>query len=239
MAFREDLKMISIVLADSQFVSLSQLVHNVSAAGDFSVLGQAKDGYELLRLVEKFKPDIVLLDYNLLFFNCFRAVSVLKRCSPETGVIILTDGEKRKMEYIFYHRIAGYISRDCNNGLLYNAIRTVYYGGWLISPHLAESNDAVPVEDETMEYSVSRTELEIMGRVAQGCSTREIADHLLLSVGTIRNYISAILQKIGLKDRTQMAIFALQHGLGGYKDELKGRPLAVNSALPLNSPRLY
>lgn len=206
--------MITIVLGDRRCLP-RRLLHTLSVPDDFSILAQARDGYELIRQVEQYKPDIALLDYNLPYFNCFRAVSVLKSRSPETGVIILSGGDrhKLKMEEIFCSQIAGYISRDCEMDLLFNAIRTVYHGAWLISPRLAEQANRVSAPACAINSSVSPTELEIMGRVGQGYSTREIAGQLRLSKGTVRNYISAILQKIGLKDRTQMAIFAIQHGL--------------------------
>ncbi|MDR2181601.1 MAG: response regulator transcription factor, partial [Treponema sp.] len=207
--------MITIVVGDRRRFS-RRLLHTLSVPDDFSILGQARDGYELIRQVEQHKPDIVLLDCNLPYFNCFRAVSVLKSRSPETGVIILSgdDRHKLKPEEIFCRQIAGYISRDCKMDLLCNAIRTVYHGAWLISPRLAEQPNEVLTPACAISSSVSPTELEIMGRVSQGYSTREIAGQLRLSKGTVRNYISAILQKIGLKDRTQMAIFAIQHGIG-------------------------
>jgi DNA-binding NarL/FixJ family response regulator len=122
--------------------------------------------------------------------------------------------------------IAGYIGRAASPELINFAVRLVYHGGRLITPELANHMAKIASREnsrfsklltgpkwEELPASISRSELEIMDRIGRGLTNREIAKQLSLGEGTVRNYISSVLQKTGLRDRTQVAIYALRHDL--------------------------
>jgi DNA-binding NarL/FixJ family response regulator len=214
--------MIKIVLVDSQEEHRRSLFTCLSCQKDFFLAGLGKDGYEAIRLVEMYKPDIALLELELPLINGIKAAFLLKHRAPSTSVIILSSGgNHRNILRAFSSCIAGYISKATSPELLNDAIRVVYHGGKLISSEIADqlsrsfTAGIFPGEPRKaiVPISISYTELEIMGRIGRGLSNREIAEQLSLREGTVRNYISALLQKIGLHDRTQIAIYALRHDL--------------------------
>jgi DNA-binding NarL/FixJ family response regulator len=143
-------------------------------------------------------------------------------------VILLSALEKdRSVLNSFSSYIAGYISKTAGRELLFVAIRAVYHGGRLITPELADFFDVMMSQSRSSQVSrnpskakkdsvpviMSRTEMAIMSHISRGLTNREIAELLSLREGTIRNYISSALQKTGLHDRTQLAIYSLQHDL--------------------------
>ncbi|MDR1929542.1 MAG: response regulator transcription factor [Treponema sp.] len=225
--------MIRLVLADSHEEYRGSLFNCLSRQKDFELIGLGKDGYEAIRLTENLKPDVTLLDMDLPPLGGIQLAELLTKKCTTMAVIILNSGEGERL-LGFNGCIAGYLNKTTGPELLYDAIRTVYHGGRLITPGLAEQIDRVmlrkgyPILLKDREYqygpepvkarkeippNISRKELEIMGCIGRGLTNREIAEKLRLREGTVRNYISVLLQKTGLHHRTQVAIYALKHGL--------------------------
>jgi DNA-binding NarL/FixJ family response regulator len=220
--------MIKIILVDSNKEYRNDLFASLSCQEDFTVAGLGKDGYEAIRLTEQLRPDIVLLEQELPPLNGIKTATMLKCRSPSTAVVILSSGnESRTMFQAFNNCIAGCIGKAAGFEQLYLAIRLVYHGGRLITPEIAaqmakiasqnsllKKGEALPDQKrQEVPASISRSELKIMDSIGRGLTNREIAEQLSLREGTVRNYISSVLQKIGLRDRTQVAIYALQHDL--------------------------
>jgi DNA-binding NarL/FixJ family response regulator len=198
---------------------------------DFEIIGLGKDGYEAVRLVDLNKPDVILLDIDLPYVDGVKTASLIKSRSPSTGIIVFSDVEDYRYIFnTFQSGVSCYLSRKTTPDFLFQSIRTVYHGGSLIAPEfiagtsrifsaLAEyvpaygNNPSRQGKKPRLPKNVSHTELRVIGCVGKGLTNREIAEQLELREGTVRNYISSVLQKTGLRDRTQLAIFSIEHGL--------------------------
>jgi DNA-binding NarL/FixJ family response regulator len=234
--------MIRIIVVDGQEEYRNYLCEYLSNQRDFEVAGAGKDSYEAVKLVDTHKPDVVIMDINLPLGDGVKTAALIKYRSPATQVIINWDGQERRIFSVFFSGISGCITRHMNSDLLCHAIRAVYYGGSLVAPEIALKFKTIvsgltgnvlksrgelragkaagrrargdhPGDDKTLPRTVSPSEIRIMGYVGRGCTNREIAEILCLTEGTVRNYISSVLQKTGFRDRTQVAIYAVKAGL--------------------------
>jgi DNA-binding NarL/FixJ family response regulator len=220
--------MIKIVIIDGYEHYRQHLNLLLSREADFKVVGAGKDGYDAIRLADSWKPDILLMDIDLPLINGTKVISLLKLRSPATRVIVYTaidDDEYVKNAIV--NGVSGYLLKDDQYSLI-EGIRTVYTGDSFMAPHittrafrimsaLVKDQQRKPCQfGEKNRISlphISRTEFRVTACIGRGFSNKEIAQNLHLREGTVRNYISSILQKIGLRDRTQLAIYALSSGI--------------------------
>ena len=213
-----------IMIADDQELIRESLSIILSQNADMEVTGLAENGVELLSLIKKAPPDIVLMDIRMPELDGVAATRAIKDQWPQVRIIILTTFDDD--EYVFNalkYGASGYLLKGVSVAELSNAIRTVAHGGAMINPgivtkvvhffnQMAQSSvqqDAAAID----AGSLSRTERNIALLVGHGLSNKEIAARLSLSEGTVRNGLSSALSKLGLRDRTQLAIWAVQTGL--------------------------
>lgn len=213
-----------IMIADDQELIRESLSIILSQNADMEVTGLAENGAELLSLIKKAPPDIVLMDIRMPELDGVAATHAIKEQWPQVRIIILTTFDDD--EYAFNalkYGASGYLLKGVSVAELSNAIRAVAHGGAMINPgivtkvvhffnQMAQSSvqqDAAAID----AGSLSRTERNIALLVGHGLSNKEIAARLSLSEGTVRNGLSSALSKLGLRDRTQLAIWAVQTGL--------------------------
>lgn len=202
-----------VLIDDDQLVCIS--LKMILEAGDgIEVAAVGNDGSQALSLYQKYKPDVLLMDIRMQGMNGTEALAELLRIFPEAKVLFLTTFVDD--EYIVKALelgAKGYIIKQ-NFEHIIPALEAVYsgqnvYGDEIISkiPNLIKASDSFDYTDE----DINEKEYEIITLVAEGLSNREIASRLCLSEGTIRNYLSSILEKLNLRDRTQLAIFYYKH----------------------------
>lgn len=215
---------IKVMIADDQALIRESLQIILSAHKDMEVVSTVGDGYEVLKEVPKTHPDVILMDIRMPGMDGVMATKEVKQHYPQIKIIILTTFDDD--EFIFSalkYGASGYLLKGVSTDELYQAVQIVYKGGAMINPNIAskvfqlfsqmaQTNFAIPVEEEHLE-DMSRTEWRIIQQVGFGESNKEIAAKLFLSEGTVRNYLSAILSKLALRDRTQLAIWAVQTGV--------------------------
>jgi DNA-binding NarL/FixJ family response regulator len=197
---------------------------------DFKVLGLGKDGYDALKLVNRYKPDIAILDVSLDYIDGVEIAPLLKQGSPATAVIILTSClNDHQICKALGNEVAGFLLKDSDLDRLAFILRSIHAGEWYMNPRISarvlhilseflrgnqpedfSRNPAHPIPS-----SISKTELRIIRFIGEGRSNKEIAECLRLKDGTVRNYISSAMQKAGLRSRTQLAIYAVRTGLTG------------------------
>lgn len=247
--------MITIVIIDKQEADRNRTHAILSSQNDFAVLAQGKDGYDALKKIERFKPDIAILDICLDIINGPEIIPLLRCKSPETAVLFLTSLEDEEhICKILRHDVRGYLLKDRDMDALPAAVRLVHKGGRFISSKINDKvyhiltrllkNQEGPQEfrrqsaktvhdDITIPNGISRRELKVMTYVCQGYSTKEIAENLSLTAGTVRNYLSAAMQKAGLQHRTQVPLFIMRNGLlplGGKKK----KPAIMKNPVPIS-----
>ena len=213
---------IHILLVDDQRLMREGLRILLELEPDLRIVGEATDGQSALDAYAELKPDVVLMDVRMPGMDGVEATWRLHERWPEARVIILTTFDDD--EYVFEGLRAGargYLLKDVSGHDLAEAVRTVAAGGALIEPSVARkvvaefARMAPPVRpmDAGLAEPLSEREEEILSLVARGLSNREIADRLSLAPGTVKNYVTTILQKLGARDRTQAALRARELGL--------------------------
>lgn len=216
--------MIKIMIADDQQLIRDSLKIILEANKDFSVTDTVANGQEVLESIKKKRPDIILMDVRMPVMDGTVCTKYVKEKYPNIKVIILTTFDDD--DFIFSalkYGASGYLLKGASTKELYNAIKTVYQGGAMINPDItekvfrlfskmAQANYAIQVNDKDTQ-NFSQHEWLVIQQVGFGLSNKEIAAKLFLSEGTVRNYISKILDKLQLRDRTQLAIWAVQTGV--------------------------
>ena len=212
--------MIKVLIADDQELIRQSLSIILGLKEEISVVGGVGDGTEVLEFIAKEKPDIILMDIRMPTMD---GTKIVKGKYPEIKIIVLTTFDDDK--YVFSalkYGASGYLLKGISVDELEKAIHVVYSGGAMINPEIAskvvelfsemaQQNYDVMIEAENVE-KINDMEWDIIKDVGHGMSNKEIADHIGLTEGTVRNYISTILKKIGLRDRTQLAIWEVQSG---------------------------
>ncbi len=211
-----------ILIVDDQRLMREGLRTLLELEPDFDVTGEAGDGAAALEAYESEKPDIVLMDIRMPGMDGVEATRRLRARHPGARVIILTTFDDEA--YVFDGLRAGaqgYLLKDLSGDELATAIRTVMAGGALIEPSVARKvfaefarlAPAARPLDAGLAEPLTEREREVLRGVAEGLSNREIGQKLFLTEGTVKNYVTSVLQKIGARDRTQAALRAKELGL--------------------------
>jgi DNA-binding NarL/FixJ family response regulator len=215
---------IRILLVDDQRLMRDGLRTLLELEGDLKVVAEAENGQAGLDAYEQFEPNVVLMDIRMPGMDGVEATRRLIERWPEARVVILTTFDDD--EYIFEGLRAGalgYLLKDVSGDELAESIRKVAAGGALIEPSVARKVLAEFARLEPASRSVSdglpepllEREVEILRLLAQGLSNKQIAARLHLAEGTVKNYVSGILAKLGVTDRTQAALRGRELGLLG------------------------
>ncbi len=215
--------MIKIVIADDQELIRESLKIVLGTHEDLQVVGLANDGLEVLDILKREKVDIILMDIRMPRMDGVYCTKAVKESYPDTKIIILTTFDDD--DFVFSalkYGASGYLLKGVSMDELYHDIITVYRGGALINPDIAtkvfsmfskmSQNNFVIQIDESSLKEISKPEWKVIQQVGCGLSNKEIAQKLFLSEGTVRNYLSSVLSKLNLRDRTQLAIWAVQTG---------------------------
>lgn len=201
-----------IVIVDDDNIVAMSLKTIIEATGNISVAALGNSGSEAVALYEQYKPDVLLMDIRMDGMTGLEAGEIILRNDSDAKILYLTTFSDD--EYIvkaLKTGAKGYILKQDFQGIA-PALETIMngqsvFGDSIISrlPELMRKSNIA--EFDLSRYDISRKESDIIGLVADGLSNREIASELYLSEGTVRNYLSTILEKLGLRDRTQLAVF--------------------------------
>lgn len=212
---------IKVVLADDHAIvreGIRALLDNT----EVRVVGDAASGREAVQVVAATHPDVVLMDVQMPDMDGLAATKLIKQEYPKTAVIILTSFENKEyLREAILHGAAGYLLKGASQTQLVDAICLVMDGNTLLDTRmlnelLTESRVAKALAGEQVPAAIgqlSKRERQILQLIARGMTNKEIADTLGYSVGTIKNGIQEIIQTLGVSDRTQAAVAAMEAGL--------------------------
>ena len=207
---------IRVLLVDDQRLMRDGLRTLLELETDLEIVGEAEHGEAAVEGYRQHNPDVVLMDIRMPKMNGVEATRRIKSDWPSAKILILTTFDDD--EYVFEGLRAGasgYLLKDVSGSELADAIRTVASGGALIEPSVARKVVAefarlTPTSSSIGDLAdpLSEREIDILKVLAKGFTNKEIAAHLHLAEGTVKNYVTSILGKIGARDRTQAALRA-------------------------------
>ncbi|MEV6675704.1 response regulator transcription factor [Streptomyces erythrochromogenes] len=213
---------IKVMIADDQMMVRQGFTVLLNAQPDIEVVGQAVDGADAVAKVAELAPDVVLMDIRMPGMGGIEATSVITRApDAEVKVLVLTTFDLD--EYVYEALRAGasgFLLKDASADQLAEAVRVVAAGEALLSPNITKrlitefSRLGAPRAPSRARIDVlTERETEVLSLIAQGLSNAEISEHLVLAEQTVKTHVSRILVKLGLRDRTQAAVFAYESGL--------------------------
>lgn len=212
--------MIKVCLVEDQNLVRQGLRTLLGLAGDIEVTGEAQDGEAGIEMIRRARPDVVLLDMYLPKLSGMRVLESLQQTSELPPTLILTTFDEDELVLGGLRAGAkGFLLKDVSLDQLTTAIRSLAGGGTFIQPAITErllqnrhrlrcDFPSLPTPDP-----LSDRELETLSLMARGYNNREIADALAIAEGTVKNYVSSVLAKMGVRDRTRAVLKALESGL--------------------------
>ncbi|SHJ71277.1 response regulator transcription factor [Propionispora hippei] len=216
--------MIKVMIADDQELIRESLKIVLNMNTDMKVIAVAENGNEVMRLLKSYQIDVILMDVRMPELDGVQCTNLIKDKYPNIKIIILTTFDDDEYVYnALKYGASGYLLKGVSVPELSAAIRNVVGGGAMINSNIvtkvvklfskmAQNNFAIKVDARAAE-ELTRTERKVVVQVGRGLSNKEIAERLNLSEGTVRNSLSAVLSKLNLRDRTQLAIWAVQTGM--------------------------
>ncbi len=212
--------MINVALADDQSIIREGVKMILSLDDEINFLFEAADGAELLEKMQENRPHVVLMDIRMPRLNGVEATRLVKERYPDVRVIILTTFSQD--EYIFQalkNGADGYILKDSGAEDIIRAIKTAHAGNVLLNPEIAArvvralnapGGQALGAEKQDRLNLLTAREMDVSRLIAEGKSNREIGEQLFLSEGTVKNYVTRILEKLELNSRTELALFMVR-----------------------------
>lgn len=216
--------MIRVLICDDQDVVLEGLQTILRSAPGIEVVGMAHDGTEALEKIREVQPNVVLMDLKMPGMNGIQATRQISDQYPDVHVLVLTTYDAD--EWVFdaiRSGASGYLLKDTPRQELIAAVKGTASGQSHIDPNVAGKllshiSHTTPVPESTITDKLNERELAILKLLARGLSNGDIAQRLYLSEGTIKNYVSSILDKLQVSDRTQAAVIALRYGLADLNE---------------------
>ena len=217
--------MIRVLICDDQWIVCEGLEAILSSDPEIQIVGTANNGLQALERIPEVEPDVILMDLKMPGMNGVQATQQISTQYPQIKVLVLTtyDADEWIMDAI-RSGAAGYLLKGTPRESLIEAIKGTAQGHTHVDPAVAGklfdqiAQGSTPPADSTILQTLSERELEVLRLLARGLNNAEIADQLYLSQGTVRNYVSAILTKLDVTDRTQAAVLALRYGLVDLSD---------------------
>ncbi|MFE4261800.1 response regulator [Streptomyces sp. NPDC056883] len=213
---------IKVVIADDQMMVRQGFTVLLGAQPDIEVVGQAVDGAEAVAKVAELVPDVVLMDIRMPGMGGIEATSLITGV-PGSAVKVLVLTTFDLDEYVYEALRAGasgFLLKDASADQLAEAVRVIAAGEALLAPNITKrlitefSRLGAPrAPSKARIDELTGRETEVLSLVAQGMSNAEIAEHLILAEQTVKTHVGRILVKLGLRDRTQAAVFAYETGL--------------------------
>ncbi len=210
-------KAIRILIAEDQAVIRQGLIAIFSFFEDVEVIGQAQNGIDALRLVRELSPDVVVLDLQMPLQGGLDAIPKIIELAPKTGILVLTSfGCAENIYKAIRLGALGFLLKDVKSEVLVRAIHEVSQGKAFIPPHITLRMIREGAQLSTTEGAdslLTQRELETLKLIAKGMSNEMIAKNMVVQERTVSKYVSTILSKLNLENRTQAALYAIKEGL--------------------------
>lgn len=219
---------IKIALIDDHKLFREGVKRILSFEPAFDVVAEADDGRDAKEIVEKYRPDIILMDINMPQINGIEATKQLLEDNPDLKVIILSiHDDENYVTHALQSGAQGYLLKEMDTDSLMEAIKVVYDGGSYLHPKVTHNlvqeyrrlvknsqteNSVAEMEYRKPLHLLTKRECQVLQLLSEGQSNRKIAETLVISEKTVKNHVSNILQKMNVNDRTQAVVTAIRNG---------------------------
>ncbi len=220
------MKKTRIVIADDHSVVRSGLRLLLQSSPDFTVVAEAENGEEAVALVDRHKPDVVIMDISMPKLNGIEATGIMKQNNPDMRIIILTVHEDEEYVYQMLRAGAsGYVLKSAGKKEIFAAIESALSGERFFSPGISKliiegfikrDKEQLQAQDQLQSHSkqqLTKREIEVLQYIAQGFTNRKIAEALFLSIRTINTHRTNLMQKLDIHDTARLVRYAIEAGL--------------------------
>lgn len=207
---------IRVLIADDHPIVRDGITNELSQHADMVVIGHAVDGDEAMSMAQTEKPDVILLDINMPGKRAPEIIREVSTFSPPPRVLIVSAfGDVEYVVTMLEAGAKGYLLKDEEPAVIANGIRSVYVGETCLSPSVMTSFVTATLHDKTrMAFSqLTNREREVLYLVAQGDDNESISNSLSITLGTVKNHVSSIYEKLGLSSRAELVAWAWQNGI--------------------------
>jgi NarL family two-component system response regulator LiaR len=222
---KETKKKVRILVVDDESVVREGIVAILSLQPDMAVVGEATDGIQAVQMARKAKPDVILLDMVMPHQDGLATIPIVKEALPESRILVLTSfAENDRVYQAIKAGALGYLLKDATRVQLLQAIRDVANGQASIQPSIAIKVIQEIDHPQQLLYTadpLTKRELETLRQIARGLSNQEIAAEMFVHERTVAKYVSSILEKLQLANRTQAALYAHDRGLTEPREKIK------------------
>lgn len=208
---------VDVILVDDHVIVREGLSHLLLSFKGVSVVGEAGDGYEAIALAEKLQPDIVILDISMPKMRGIEAIREIKRVAPDCKILVLSMfGNEEYIRQSLKNGASGYMLKDAASSELKSAITFIQRGDLYLSPAISRTivdnwlDDVISRPYEGIKSPLSNRELEVLKLLAEGWSNKEIAEFLHISIKTVETHRHRIMEKLKLKNITDLVKYALR-----------------------------
>jgi DNA-binding NarL/FixJ family response regulator len=225
------MKKTRIIIADDHSVVRSGLRLLLQSSPDFTVVAEAEDGEEAVALVDRHKPDVVVMDISMPKLNGIEATGIMKQNNPELKIIILTVHEDEEYVYQMLRAGAsGYVLKSAGKKEIFAAIESSLSGERFFSPGISKliiegfikrDKEQLQAQEQLQMHSkqqLTKREIEVLQYIAQGFTNRKIAEALFLSIRTINTHRTNLMQKLDIHDTARLVRYAIETGLVKLKN---------------------
>lgn len=212
---------IKILIADDEKLIRSSLNIIIGSDPSIKVVGLCGNGEEAYNFCKDNEVDVVLMDIRMPKIDGVYGTKLIKEISPDTKILILTTFNDD--EYIFdamKFGASGYLLKDTSHEVIIDSVKGVYLGNVIMNPNVASKviqntsiNRTTSIDDIKNAFSLTAREIDVIKNISEGLNNKEISQKLFVTEGTVKNYITEILSKLNLRDRTQIAIFAFKNNI--------------------------
>ena len=225
------MKRVKILIADDHAVVRSGLRVLLHSFPDFSVVGEASDGEQAIRLAQERKPDVILMDISMPVLDGIEATKRIMEQQPDARVIILSVHEDEEyVRQILSAGARGFVLKNAGRKEIAEAVRSAYAGERFFSPGISKliiegfikrDKEQLQAQEQLQTHSkqqLTKREIEVLQYIAQGFTNRKIAEALFLSIRTINTHRTNLMQKLDIHDTARLVRYAIETGLVKLKN---------------------
>ena len=210
-------ELIRVLVVDDHTVVRQGLCSVITPRNGMEVVGEAANGDEAVEKAQELRPDVIVMDLLMPGKSGLEALTEIKRDNPEARILVLTSfGEEDRVSAAISGGALGYLLKDSSTDELFHAIREVFSANLSLPPEIAQKLMQTmrrPKPGPLPNVNFTKRETEVLKGISQGLTNQEIAVRLVISETTVRSHVSNILDKLGVTNRTQAALYALDAGL--------------------------